>query len=98
MKIYSDSFKTNYGTVVAVVTLDSTLTYKLPESTTILTKELFAILQAQHFSKSDNLRKFLVVIDSVRSLQILSRISYPIGNLIKKELHTLRLGTQVVLL
>ncbi|XP_074042006.1 uncharacterized protein [Leptinotarsa decemlineata] len=99
--IYSDSSKTHLGVGAAVVTDYVALTFKLPETATILTVKLFAILQALQYAKSSASDTVSIISDSLSVLQLLQRIyiKHPIGILIKQQFFELQsLKKKIILL
>ena len=71
--IYTDGSKTSEGVGCAFVTPASSFNYKLHKYASIFTAELYAILKCLHFIKCIAPKKFLILTDSLSSLQTLKQ-------------------------
>uniref|UniRef100_A0A6P7FX15 Uncharacterized protein LOC114335122 n=1 Tax=Diabrotica virgifera virgifera TaxID=50390 RepID=A0A6P7FX15_DIAVI len=90
-RLFTDGSKTKYCVASASVTHNEIKKYKLEGTNTILTGELFAIYKAlSHVRKSSQIN-FLIITDSLNSLEIISKIysPHPVAKLIRQELHNL---------
>lgn len=91
-EIYTDASKQNDGLGAAIVTPTNNVQFKLSKYATILTGELYAILEAVKYVTTSNYEKTVILTDSLNSLKLL-RSTYSKNFLvlmIKQEIHHLQ--------
>lgn len=90
--IYTDGSKTDTGTGCAFVSHSSSFSYKLHDYASIFTAELYAILKALQYTTCLKPNKFLILTDSLSSVQAISQLQSrnPLIILIQHEITKLK--------
>nr|CAH7729532.1 unnamed protein product [Callosobruchus chinensis] len=90
-RIFTDASKLNGSVGTAVVTPTEIIKNKLPDSATVLTGELYAILEALRYIRQDHNENWIIIADSLNALTCLTSLymKNPLVNMIKGEINNL---------
>nr|CAH7732038.1 unnamed protein product [Callosobruchus chinensis] len=99
-KIYTDAAKFSANTGAAVVTPTCDVPLKLPDETTVLTGELYAIWEALRYIAQEPALNWLIITDSLNSLLLIKKLycKNPLVNLIKEQMAFLSTRKVIALL
>lgn len=89
-ELYTDASKSAHGVGAGVSTANSGHMFKLPEHSSILTGELYAIYQACKLTTESSASKFIIYSDSLNALNAINRTfpENPIARMIRQHIDT----------